>query len=83
MMGMEMMLSSMLGMKPDELKEAVTKTMGAIHRGVNLMEDNNRRAIAIQEQNDKIIELLEGKGNEPRNGKPGSRDKSNGNSVTL
>lgn len=82
-MGMEMMLSSMLGMKPDELKEAVTNTMGAIHRGVNLMEDNNRRAIAIQEQNDRIIELLEGKENEPRNGKPASGNKSNSDSVQL
>lgn len=81
MSGMQMMLSSMIGMKPDELEKAVTETMGAIKRGVELMEQINNRCIALQDQNDQIIALLERHDDGSRD--TASRDKSNGNSVQL
>lgn len=60
MLGMEMMLANMIGMKPDELQAAVKQTMAAIHNGVQKMEEINSRCIDLQNRLDRLEGIKNG-----------------------
>ena len=64
MLGVEMMISSMVGMKPEEMKDAAQKTMRAISAVANDMAEIKASQVRIEEM---LTTLLEAKGIE-RNG---------------
>jgi hypothetical protein len=61
MLGMEMMIANMIGMKPEELKQQVNGVINAIHAGVNNVKEINERLKRI-EQHLEIGEFQNGRG---------------------
>lgn len=79
MLGMEMMLSNMIGMKPDELQKAVQGTMAAIHRGVNLLDEINARLIDCQQR----LDIMEGNNLNGKQRRIGNESRNNNDHVQL
>jgi cell division septum initiation protein DivIVA len=50
MLGVEMMLSNMIGMKPDELKAAVNQVIAAVNAGLENIKQVNQRLASIDER---------------------------------
>jgi hypothetical protein len=48
MKGVEMMLGSMIGMKPEEMKKAVTDTLELVRSAANDMAEIKQRIISIE-----------------------------------
>jgi len=77
MLGMEMMFSNLVGMTPDQMKEAATRTM-------QLLESAAKNMKAIKEGQDRIeqkLDLLLNEKGQPANGRKritaGNTDNSN------
>lgn len=48
MLGMEMMISNLIGMKPEEMKQSVTQVMTALENASNMLVSINERLTAIE-----------------------------------